>query len=87
MLLTGSSWVYSMLMLIVVTFLLLSMGQADSEPSRFNRQDRDYRPLQFGKREGFRPLQFGKRGDYRPLQFGKRASDAMPTLYAYPEYL
>ncbi|KAK0424168.1 hypothetical protein QR680_008525 [Steinernema hermaphroditum] len=81
-----SSWVYSMLLLVVVSFLLFSPGAADSEPSRFNRQDRDYRPLQFGKREGFRPLQFGKRGDYRPLQFGKRAE--MPSMvYVYPEYL
>uniref|UniRef100_A0A1I7YFJ8 C2H2-type domain-containing protein n=1 Tax=Steinernema glaseri TaxID=37863 RepID=A0A1I7YFJ8_9BILA len=81
-----SSWVYSMLMLVVVSVLLVSAASADSEPSRFNRQDRDYRPLQFGKRDGFRPLQFGKRGDYRPLQFGKRA-ETPQMVYVYPEYL
>uniref|UniRef100_A0A914H7E6 Uncharacterized protein n=1 Tax=Globodera rostochiensis TaxID=31243 RepID=A0A914H7E6_GLORO len=36
-----------------------SAGTVSGE--QFERADRDYRPLQFGKRESYRPLQFGKR--------------------------
>uniref|UniRef100_A0A183CF82 Uncharacterized protein n=1 Tax=Globodera pallida TaxID=36090 RepID=A0A183CF82_GLOPA len=36
-----------------------SVGTVSGE--QFERADRDYRPLQFGKRESYRPLQFGKR--------------------------
>jgi len=62
--------------LIVVCLLVLAVQAADESPddTHFNRQDRDFRPLQFGKRDDFRPLQFGKKDNYRPLQFGKRAS-------------
>ncbi|KAF7640522.1 Neuropeptide-like protein 12 [Meloidogyne graminicola] len=50
--------------------LSIPVAQMIGENGLFERDDRDYRPLQFGKRD-YRPLQFGKR-DYRPLQFGKR---------------
>nr|CAD2202804.1 unnamed protein product [Meloidogyne enterolobii] len=50
--------------------LSIPVAQMIGESGLFERDDRDYRPLQFGKRD-YRPLQFGKR-DYRPLQFGKR---------------
>ncbi|KAJ1346296.1 hypothetical protein KIN20_001055 [Parelaphostrongylus tenuis] len=49
------------------------LASSDAQSPTFDRQDRDYRPLQFGKRDVYRPLQFGKR-EYRPLQFGKRMS-------------
>ncbi|CAI4224306.1 unnamed protein product [Auanema sp. JU1783] len=57
--------------LCVLLLCFLALSTANSESNTFDRQDRDYRPLQFGKREGYRPLQFGKR-EFRPLQFGKR---------------
>ncbi|CAB3407951.1 unnamed protein product [Caenorhabditis bovis] len=60
-----------MLSCVLLMFLVLSSVIA-TQSSTFDRQDRDYRPLQFGKRDGYHPLQFGKR-EYRPLQFGKRS--------------
>uniref|UniRef100_A0A914W7S5 Uncharacterized protein n=1 Tax=Plectus sambesii TaxID=2011161 RepID=A0A914W7S5_9BILA len=54
----------------------------EEEDKTFERDDRDYRPLQFGKRD-YRPLQFGKR-DYRPLQFGKR--DYRPLQFGKRDY-
>ncbi|KAK5966918.1 hypothetical protein GCK32_004644 [Trichostrongylus colubriformis] len=65
------------LLLLALACSVVASADAQS-PDTFDRQDRDYRPLQFGKRDGYRPLQFGKR-DYRPLQFGKRS----PLLSAY----
>ncbi|VDK79343.1 unnamed protein product [Litomosoides sigmodontis] len=50
------------------------------QSDRFDRQDRDYRPLQFGKRDGYRPLQFGKKS-FRPLQFGKRDMGEAPDYF------
>uniref|UniRef100_A0A8R1E8Q9 Uncharacterized protein n=1 Tax=Caenorhabditis japonica TaxID=281687 RepID=A0A8R1E8Q9_CAEJA len=61
---------------LLMLILIFSDVFATQSPT-FDRQDRDYRPLQFGKRDGYRPLQFGKR-DYRPLQFGKRSSGGVP---------
>ncbi|KAF8369004.1 nlp-12 [Pristionchus pacificus] len=61
-------------MILKVSLLLLfvTLLVAHTIPSQtFSREDRDFRPLQFGKRDGYRPLQFGKR-EFRPLQFGKR---------------
>ncbi|CAI5438684.1 unnamed protein product [Caenorhabditis angaria] len=57
------------MMVSFVFFVLLVISSVFCDQT-FDRQDRDYRPLQFGKRD-YRPLQFGKR-EYRPLQFGKR---------------
>ncbi|WKX88928.1 hypothetical protein Q1695_008513 [Nippostrongylus brasiliensis] len=59
--------------LLVLALACSVLASADAQSPTFDRQDRDYRPLQFGKRDGYRPLQFGKR-EYRPLQFGKRSS-------------
>ncbi|KAI6241328.1 hypothetical protein M3Y99_00358900 [Aphelenchoides fujianensis] len=61
--------------LFSLLLLVVAIGVVVAEVSEnFERKDRDYRPLQFGKRGDFRPLQFGKRDNFRPLQFGKRAS-------------
>ncbi|CAD5207476.1 unnamed protein product [Bursaphelenchus okinawaensis] len=59
---------------IVLALVLVGWvwASSDEEADRFSRTDRDYRPLQFGKRSDYRPLQFGKKDNYRPLQFGKR---------------
>nr|AAQ23186.1 neuropeptide-like protein NLP-12 precursor [Ascaris suum] len=67
-------WIYLLLLLCIASSI-----HCDLTPTRFDRQDRDYRPLQFGKRDGYRPLQFGKKS-YRPLQFGKRRA------YDFSEY-
>ncbi|CAD6186289.1 unnamed protein product [Caenorhabditis auriculariae] len=64
-------------MISCALILLLIVSVFASQSQTFDRQDRDYRPLQFGKRDGYRPLQFGKR-DYRPLQFGKRSHIEAP---------
>ncbi|VDO23009.1 unnamed protein product [Haemonchus placei] len=58
--------------LLLLALACSVLATADAQSPTFEREDRDYRPLQFGKRDGYRPLQFGKR-DYRPLQFGKRS--------------
>ncbi|CAL2029976.1 hypothetical protein GCK72_001145 [Caenorhabditis remanei] len=64
----------------VLLMLILVFAEVFATQSpTFDRQDRDYRPLQFGKRDGYRPLQFGKR-DYRPLQFGKRSGSGGVVL-------
>uniref|UniRef100_A0AC34QW63 Uncharacterized protein n=1 Tax=Panagrolaimus sp. JU765 TaxID=591449 RepID=A0AC34QW63_9BILA len=63
-------------------FLTINCDEEQNGSQRlpiFLRTDRDFRPLQFGKRNNFRPLQFGKKNDFRPLQFGKRSGD-----YVYP---
>jgi len=79
---------------------MIVRAETEEDQSLFNRQDRDYRPLQFGKRDDFRPLQFGKKDSYRPLQFGKRGADGlrafrltdprMPSArqwqFAYPQF-
>ncbi|CAD5212232.1 unnamed protein product [Bursaphelenchus xylophilus] len=64
---------YILLMLALVGWVCAAAA-SEEEADRFSRTDRDYRPLQFGKRGDFRPLQFGKKDNYRPLQFGKRAA-------------
>uniref|UniRef100_A0A0M3HT12 Neuropeptide-Like Protein n=2 Tax=Ascaris TaxID=6251 RepID=A0A0M3HT12_ASCLU len=71
---TMFGWIYLLLLLCIASSI-----HCDLTPTRFDRQDRDYRPLQFGKRDGYRPLQFGKKS-YRPLQFGKRRA------YDFSEY-
>ncbi|KAI6178584.1 hypothetical protein M3Y98_00516500 [Aphelenchoides besseyi] len=58
---------------IFVLVLVIGMTITKAEDN-FERKEREYRPLQFGKRDDFRPLQFGKKNSYRPLQFGKRSS-------------
>ncbi|KAK6729309.1 hypothetical protein RB195_006390 [Necator americanus] len=65
--------------LLLLALVCTVLATADAQSQTFDRQDRDYRPLQFGKRDGYRPLQFGKRDSYRPLQFGKRS----PLASAY----
>ncbi|KAL3099374.1 hypothetical protein niasHT_022117 [Heterodera trifolii] len=65
---SSSSWSL-LLMVLCCCYCLLSCAveAAPLQPSggasgeQFERADRDYRPLQFGKRESYRPLQFGKR--------------------------
>ncbi|CAJ0573868.1 unnamed protein product, partial [Mesorhabditis spiculigera] len=64
---------------LLLALCLLFLG-IQAQQQTFDRQDRDYRPLQFGKRDGYRPLQFGKR-EYRPLQFGKRAAAGMEAVF------
>ncbi|CAJ0930334.1 unnamed protein product, partial [Mesorhabditis belari] len=49
------------LLLALVMLVFDAMVGAQAQQQTFDRQDRDYRPLQFGKRDGYRPLQFGKR--------------------------
>ncbi|CAJ0592938.1 unnamed protein product [Cylicocyclus nassatus] len=68
--------------LLLFALVCTVLSTADAQSPTFDRQDRDYRPLQFGKRDGYRPLQFGKR-EYRPLQFGKR-SPLAASAYLVP---
>ncbi|VDN50313.1 unnamed protein product [Dracunculus medinensis] len=68
---------------ILLLLCIASTVKSEPAPTGFDRQDRDYRPLQFGKRDGYRPLQFGKKS-FRPLQFGKRGNNDFPDyLYYY----
>ncbi|KAL3084273.1 hypothetical protein niasHS_009761 [Heterodera schachtii] len=65
---SSSSW--SLLLVLLCCCYCLLSGAVEAAPlqpsggasgEQFERADRDYRPLQFGKRESYRPLQFGKR--------------------------
>ncbi|KAK6106612.1 hypothetical protein QQG55_24910 [Brugia pahangi] len=71
------SWITSIL--FILGFISIAVN-CSLQSDRFDRQDRDYRPLQFGKRDGHRPLQFGKKS-FRPLQFGKRGMDEAPDYF------
>ncbi|KAK6729308.1 hypothetical protein RB195_006390 [Necator americanus] len=44
--------------LLLLALVCTVLATADAQSQTFDRQDRDYRPLQFGKRDGYRPLQF-----------------------------
>ncbi|CAO4360358.1 unnamed protein product [Caenorhabditis nigoni] len=68
---------------VLVLLILVFVDVFATQSPTFDRQDRDYRPLQFGKRDGYRPLQFGKR-DYRPLQFGKRSGGGGSAVVLEP---
>ncbi|KAL3998152.1 hypothetical protein ACH3XW_13875 [Acanthocheilonema viteae] len=70
-------WITSIL--FILGFISIS-ANCNLQSDRFDRQDRDYRPLQFGKRDGHRPLQFGKKS-FRPLQFGKRGVEEAPDYF------
>jgi len=50
---------------------LLAEQAAIAKRDRFERDDRDYKPLMFGKRAL----------DYMPPMFGKRGADYMPPVF------
>ncbi|VDN00803.1 unnamed protein product [Thelazia callipaeda] len=70
-------WIASLLLILG---LISHLVYCNMQTAQFAREDREYRPLQFGKRDGHRPLQFGKKS-FRPLQFGKRDMDEVPDYF------